>query len=220
MNTKGSSKKEIVHKWLSFGLLLGFVYYWLFTFSLVFFNKTTRTIAPRQSSLYYSFFNQNWRLFSSTKTYSNEVNLVVRKINDTTAADTIKLVSYNMAERKKYAPFNNYQEALDKMFIFIVADIGNLAEKKKLLLKKQFPGQDEIFYIKQTSAAIEKDSLHRENLTNLGNYSKYVLAQKKVNTTGKEFQLVIVHNYILPAKAPVASANNDETIFISTFKPL
>lgn len=220
MDTKGSCKKEIVHKWLSFGLLFGFVYYWLFTLGLVFFNTKTRTIAPRQSSLYYSFFNQNWRLFSSTKTYSTEVRLLVRKINDTTASDTIQLVSYNMAERRKYAPFNNYEEALDKMFIFIAADIGKLAEKKKQLLQKQFPGQDENFYVGQTSAAIEKDSLRRENLTNLENYSKYVLAQKHVTTAGKEFQLIIVHNYILPAKAPVASANNDETIFISTFKSL
>lgn len=220
MNTKSPGKKEIAHKWLSFGLLLAFVYYWLFTFSLVFFNKTTYSVAPRQYLFYYSFFNQNWRLFSSTKTYSDEVNLLVRKINSTAATDTIKLVSYNMAERRKYAPFNNYEEVLERMFILAATDIGTLAEKNVLRLKREFPGKEENFYITQASAAIEKNSLHSGHLTNLENYCKYVLSRKNIDTAGKEFQLVIVHNYILPAKPPVVSANNNATIFVSTFKAL
>jgi hypothetical protein len=220
MNIRAPFTKQIVHKWLSFGLLFGFVYYWLFTFSLVFFNKTTRTVAPRQSLLYSSFFNQNWRLFASTKPYNIEVNLVVKKINDTAVADTVQVVQYNMAERRRHAPFNNYQEALDKLFIFITLEMEKIAGQKKLLLKKQFPARDENFYTSEASAAIERDSLYREQIDNLNNYSKYVLAQKNIRTAGKAFQLEIVHKYILPAKAPVASGANTETIFVSTFKPL
>lgn len=222
MGTNETSKTEIVHKWVSCCLLLGFVYYWLFTFSLVFFNRPTRIAAPRQSLIYSSFFNQNWRLFAFTKEFSSDVKLVIRKVNDTAEATSISLVRYSMAEKRKYAPFNNYQDALEKMLHVIITDIEGQAEKRKLLLKKQFPGQQEDFYVHAASVNLENDSLRRQNLKNLRNYGKYVLAQKHIDTTASEFQLVIVHNYIKPAIAPVVSADhsNEEVIFISTFQPL
>lgn len=222
MNTKDIPIKKIAYKWISFFVLFAFIYYWIFTVSLVFFSKPTRLAAPTQSSLYSSLFNQNWRLFAFTKMYSTEVNVVVRKINDSTAADTIGIVSCSMAEKRKYAPFNNYEEALERMLAVLIADIGGKAERKKLILKKQSPGQHENVYVQEVSGEIEKDSFSQKNLSNLNNYAKYVLAHKHIDTSGKEFQLIIVHNYIKPVNTPVAAEKNanKEIIFISTYKPL
>lgn len=222
MNTKDTSIKKIAYKWISFFVLFAFIYYWLFTVSLVFFSKPTRLAAPTQSSVYSSLFNQNWRLFAFTKMYSTEVNVVVRKINDSTVADTIGLVSCSMAEKRKHAPFNNYEEALERLLAVLIADIGGKAEKKILLLKKQSPGRHENFYVQEVSREIEKDRFSQKSLSNLNNYAKYVLAYKHIDISGKEFQLIIVHNYIKPVNTTVVTERNEnkETIFISTYKPL
>jgi hypothetical protein len=222
MDKKGTPPSPNIYTWVSFCLLAGFAYYWLFTFSMVFLNRPTRAMAPRQSMIYSSFFNQNWRLFASTKKYSCEVNLVLKRKADSVVTDSIALVSYSMAQRRKKAPFNNYSEALERLLYVISTHIGESAKRKKEVFKKQVPLQNERFYVQETSLNLEKDSLHRANLKNLENYAKYVLAQEQVDTAGKEFQLILVRNYIKPALTPVITGanTNSEIIFVSTFKPL
>jgi hypothetical protein len=222
MNTNAASWKDVLFKWVSGCLLLAFVYYWLFTLSLVFFNRSTHAAAPRQSSLYASFFNQNWRLFAVTRNHSNELNFVVRTVGRLSETDTIPLVSYSMAKKKQYAPFNNYEDALERLLFLAMNDLENAAEKKKALVQKQFPGNNEMFYVQQGSMLVENNRYNQSTIKNLENYGKYVVRQQHADTSGKEFQLIFVQHYILPAIAPFVPADksNNDTIFISTYKPL
>jgi hypothetical protein len=221
MSTKDLSKKDTLYKALSFLLLAGFLYYWIFTISLVFFSKPTREAFPRQSLVYSSLFNQNWRLFSYTKKYSVQLNLVLRTINSSSTTDTINLASYIMAEKRKYAPFNSYEDALEKLVHSTVTSTGEDAAKKAAQLKKEVAGKDDFFYVEQSSAAIEKDNRNKDNLTNLENYARNAMLEMDIDTKGKEFQLIIFHHYILPSTAPGSQAfnTNDQTIFFSSYKP-
>ncbi len=221
MNIKYAPIKKIIYKWFSLCLLFSFVYYWVFTISLVFFNKPTREAFPRQSLVYSSLFNQNWRLFSYTKKYSVQLNLVVRTINSASETDTINLAGYIMAERRKYAPFNSYEEALERLVHTTITNTGEDAEKKTAQLKKEVTGKDDFFYVEQSSAVIEKDNRNKDNLTNLENYARNALHEMDIDTKGKEFQLIIFHHYILPSTAPGSQAfnTNDQTIFFSSYKP-
>ncbi|MES2850866.1 MAG: hypothetical protein V4685_17530 [Bacteroidota bacterium] len=221
MSTKDLSKKDTLYKALSFLLLAGFLSYWIFVISLVFFSKPTRDVFPRQSLFYSSLFNQNWRLFSYTKKYSVQLNLVLRTINNSSTTDTINLAGYQMAERKKYIPFNSYEEALERLVHTTITNTGKNAENKAARLKKEVAGKDDLFYVEQSSAAIEKDNRNKDNLTNLENYARHAMHEMGIDTKGKEFQLIIFHHYILPSTAPGSPVfnTNDQTIFFSSYKP-
>jgi hypothetical protein len=127
-----------------------------------------------------------------------------------------------MAKKKQYAPFNNYEDALERLLFLAMNDLENAAEKKKALVQKQFPGNTEMFYVQQGSTLVENNRYIQSTIKNLENYGKYVVRQQHADTSGKEFQLIFVQHYILPATAPVVPADksNNDTIFISTYKPL
>lgn len=222
MKPKAFFSKKILFKWLSYCLLLAFIYYWLFTMGLVFFNRATRTVAPRQSMLYTSFFNQNWRLFAITKTYSTELDFVTRQPGTNGKADTFQLVKYSIAQKKLYAPFNNYQDAMERLLFLSITDLSATAEKKRQLLIDRFPGKGSDFYRQQLTALLENDPAQQQLISNLENYGKYILAKAGQAISGKEFRMILFHRYILPATSPVTDPGNlnIDTVFISTYKPL
>ncbi|MFT3682325.1 MAG: hypothetical protein QM791_18870 [Ferruginibacter sp.] len=220
MNAK-ESPGSIAYKFLSICLLLGFIYYWLFTFGLVFSYRTVRKIAPAQTVVYSSLFNQNWRLFSFTKPYNSEADFIVRKITDPSKTDTIHLLGYSIEQRRKYAPFNYFPEALNRIIGRTLDHADNLLQTKKRLLQKQQPGQAEAIYLQAVSLQAETDSLLIPDLKNLKSYGKYILEKKQADTNGLEFQLRIVHKYIDPVKTfNIADSSKNRVVFISTFKSL
>lgn len=222
MNRKALFQKDILFKWLSYCLLLAFIYYWLFTMGLVFFNHATRTAAPRQSMLYTSFFNQNWRLFAITNTYSSELSFVTRQPGTNGMADTFPLVQYSIAQKKQHAPFNNYQDAMERLLFLAITDLSATAEKKRQLLMNTFPGKSTDFYTQQVTALLEKDPAQQQVISNLENYGKFILTKTGKTTAGKEFRMILFHRYILPAGYTDSAAGNRDidTVFLSTYKPL
>ncbi len=221
MQTANKPTYPIAYKWLSYGIVLAFVYYWLFTIAIIFLPKTINTVTPRQAVVYTAFVRQNWQLFAASKVYNRQLNVVLRDKITQQPTDTIDLVQYSIAEKRQQAPFNNYEDAIDHILYKEMNGLERQLAVKKKLLQQQFPGRADSFYMQQSSLLLEQDSL-QQNLQNLMNYAKYVLQKKKINTTNKEFQLTEVHKYIQPP-LPVYSIAGDSTaepLFISTFKNL
>lgn len=215
-------RKDLLFNVLCWVVLLGFVYYWAFTMAMVFFNRKTKSIAPQQARIHASFFNQNWRLFSKPKTYSKEINFIVRSINNPSVADTLYIEQYWMLQKRENAPFNSYEDAVERALNSILIDIDRIADAKKEYFLQQAQSSEENNAMLQLVNFLETDPHQKKNMTTLEQYGKYILTQKQIATSGKEFQMIFVRNYILPATAPLYQPGNInmEVIFTSAYKPL
>jgi|GEM_PF-1975260 len=215
-------KNKIAYKWLSYGIVFAFIYYWALTLGLIFFNKSIAETTPRQTAFYHSFWKQTWRLFAYTKLYNRQLNFIVRDKQDPSKTDTLDLVQYGIAEKRKHAPVNAYYDGLEQMVYWIMNDVEVQMLKKEKVLKQQYQAKPDSFYMRQANILVVADSLHQQAVQNLANYGRYVMNQLHRDTAGKEFQLVLVHKFIAPAKPPAGSicSGDEQTIFISPFKPL
>ena len=211
---------NIAYKWFSYFIVFAFAYYWMFTIGMIFLPKKMGTVSGRQAGIYGAFARQNWRLFASTKLYNRKLNLVIRDKANHLQTDTIDLVNYSISQKRKYAPFNNYEDAIDKLLYQQMNALEVQLLEKKAFLKTKFPNKPDSFYMLQSSALVDLDSLQQVNIQNLTDYGKYVLKQTEKNLAGKEFQLIQLHKFI-PPQIPVYSLPGDistEPIFISSFK--
>lgn len=213
-------KPPIVYKWLSWLLLLAFAYYWLLTFGLVLFSKTVSARFPHQTVLYRTFARQNWRLFAISKVYNRQMLLVTRSIQNPAATDTTDIVQYFLAIKRDAAPFNNYEDAMDRILYIVMNGVEMQMINYKKTLQQQNPNKPASFYLAQCSALVEADA-RQEGINNIVAFAKYMLKKKKISTAGKEYQLIITHKFIQPSSPPSGSVANGsiQTIFASTFKP-
>lgn len=220
MSAQEPARNNIAYKLLSYCLLAGFLYYWLFSLGLIFFNRSIHNAAPRQTAAYYTFFRQNWRLFAFTKIYNRELNFIVRDEANPSIADTIDVVKYFIAEKRSHAPFNNYYDGLDQILYWEMNGLETQLWEREKALKVQFPGKPDSFYMRQTNMMVLADSLHAGHLQNLVSYGKYVLQHMNKDTAGKEYQLILVHKFIAPKQPPAGSvaAGDEQTFFITPFK--
>lgn len=220
MDAAENSRYSIAYKWLSYLLVAGMVYYWLFTLGLIFFNKSLHNSTPRQTAVYNAFWHQNWRLFAVTKPYNRELDMVIRQKADPAKTDTIDLVKYSVAEKRKHAPFNNYEDALDHMLYGIMNGLEMQLYYKHLSLKKQYPGRPDSFYMRRGNQLLLADSLRQQRLQNLYQYGRYVMRQIQWDTAGKEFQLIVAHKFIPPQKPPESAVTEGDRkiVFVSPYQ--
>lgn len=222
MKPTGTTSYPVAYKWLSYCIVSVTVCYWLMTLALVFFRTQADAAAPRTALAYRTFCRQNWRLFAITKLYNRQMNFIVRDKQNPAKADTVDLVQSLLAEKRNYAPFNNYEDALDRILYLEMNDVEIRMIYWKNSLTKQFPDKATDFYLQQAVAKVEADSLHQQSIQNILAFGKYILQKKGWDTKGKEYQLHIVHRYIPPAtpKNPKAPGSDEQNIFISTYKAL
>ena len=221
MKLENSSIHNIAYKWLSCGIIVVVAYYWLLTFGVVIFSKTVATIAPNQTLLYRTFARQNWRLFAFTKVYNRQMNFIVRDKKNPAMADTTDLVQYLLVEKRAYAPFNNYQDALEKILYLEMNGIEAQMNKQHKIALDKYPAKPAIFYMEKAYAFTQADSLQQQNINNVIAYGKYMMQREKKDTTAKEYQINIIHKYIFPTRPqePTAPGSDEQLIFISTYKP-
>jgi len=215
-------KKNIAYQWLSWCLLIAFGYYWLFTIGLVLFGKSVSAIAPNQTVLYRTFARQNWRLFAISKVYNRQMLFITRDIQNPSVADTTDIVQYLLAVKRKAAPFNNYEDAMDRILYIVMNGVEIQMMHQKEKLQKQSPGQTPDFYLRECCLLVEADSARYKDIGNITAFGKYMMKEKGLPTNGKEHQLIITHKYIPPSKPAAQTVSNGDaqTIFVSTYKPL
>jgi hypothetical protein len=212
-----SSPHRIVYKWISYCLLVAFIYYWIFTIGMLFNRNGMSNVLPRQTALYTAFLHQDWQLFSGPKLYNRQLNFIVRDKQHPEKADTTDIVQYLLTKKRKYAPFNNYEDALDHMLYVMMNRFEKQLNTNKDLLKKQFPGQPDSVDVQKVSRLTETDSVNLQNLQNLIAFGKHVMLNEKKDTAKKEYYFTVAYQYILPQHPSEGSLNdgNIQTIFIS-----
>jgi hypothetical protein len=221
MKPAETTSNKIVYKWLSYCIAAIVVYYWLITFGLVFYSKPVSSVIPRQTFLYRTFCRQNWRLFAITKVYNRQMNFIIRDKQNPLKADTTDLVQYLLTEKREYAPFNNYEDALDRILYLEMNGVEVQMNEHKKKLKEQLPGNTAQFYLQQASLQVDSNTHHHQNIDNIVAYGRYMMQREKKDTAGKEYQFSIVHKYISPAlpKEPSTPGSDEQILFISTYKP-
>ena len=215
-----TTSNKIAYKWLSWCIVGIVIYYWFITFGLVFFSKPVSSAIPQQTFLYRTFCRQNWRLFAITKVYNRQMNFIIRDKQDPSKADTTDLVQYLLTEKRKYAPFNNYEDALDRILYLEMNGVEIQMNEQKKKLKDKFPDSTTTFYLQQACVQVDSNFRYHQNIDNIISYGRYMIQREKKDTTGKEYQLSIIHKYISPAlpKEPSTPGSDEQTVFISTYK--
>jgi hypothetical protein len=210
-----------VCKGCSLLVLLAFAYYWLITIGMIFFGPTISSLTPRQASFYRTFFRQNWGFFATGKIYNRQMNFIIREKENPSIADTIDLERYLITEKWAYAPFNNYQETLEKILFATMNGIEIQVNKEVTSAKQRFPGKSIEFYIQQASKTVLADSINRQPIANIIAFGKEAMKIKKMDSAGKEYQLCMIKKVIPPVHSrelPVTE-NSQQIIFISAYKP-
>lgn len=214
--------KRIANKSVSYLLLLLFAYYWVFTFGMIFYRDRMPALAPRQMTIYKSFLRQEWRLFEVPKLYNRHLNFIIRDRLDHSKTDTVDLVRYIIGQKIKFAPFNNYEDALDHILYNVMNKLEGQLNKQKEALQRQFPNRSDSFYVQQASLLVEADTVNPAPLQNLVGFGRHILQQEKMDASNKEYRLNLVYIYIPPQTAPPGSfsTGRQQTIFVSAFRPL
>ena len=148
------------------------------------------------------------------------MNVIIRDKQIPTLTDTIDLVQHLLAKKREHAPFNNYQDAMEKILYLTMNDVEIQVNRQKAVAKKQFPGRPGDFYMHQASMMVTADSLNQQGINNIVAFTKDIITAEKIDTVGKEYQLCIRHKYIPPAKpkGSFVEEGNRQTVFISTYK--
>lgn len=221
MISKQRNSYQVACKWLSLGIVALFIYYWVSSFLLAFFYSPVSSVIPRHTFFFRTFSRQNWRLFAVTKTYNRRMLFIIRDKNDPAAADTTDMVQYFMAERRKHAPFDNTEDALERILYSEMNSVEARLVVKRKELSEMYPGNTDTFYQRQAIQFIANDSLHQRNINNIIGYGKYIMSQEKKDPAGKEYQIIMTHKYIAPpgSSDPVIESGNETIVFISSYKP-
>lgn len=218
MKPKGPPVNIIAYKWVSYCLILAFIYYWIFTLGIILFHRPLLAITPRQAGLYKTFLRQEWRLFEIPKNYNRKMNLIVRDKQNPAQPDTIDLVLYLNTQKTKYAPFNNYEDALERLLFNIMNRLEAQLNENRAILQKKFPGRPADFYMQQSSLLTEADTLNSVNLQNIIAFGKHILKQEKINTAGKEYRLSFEYKLIPPQNAATPLQNDKQIIFTTAYR--
>ncbi len=221
MKQQETAGKLIAYKWYSYCAVAAFVFYWMVSISMLYLRDKVDKVAPKYTALHKTFWRQSWRLFAYTKMYNRQLNLIIRDQTDTFATDTIDIVQYSLAQKRKDAPFNNYEEGVDRVLYLIMNLVSASMDEKKKALKAHFPGNTDEWYITKASALIQADTAHPENLQNLEAFAKRMLEETNKTTNGKEFQLQMTHKFIPPQLPPAGTFSKGDVriIFQTGYKP-
>lgn len=203
----------IAYKWVSYGALLLFLVFWFFTFGLMYFKKTADKINPYINVAYKTFWRPNWRLFARTKLYNRQLNVILYD-SSRAARDTLDLVQHSLYLKRKYAPFNNYEEGLDRYLYVVMNNIEAALTKKKVMLRKEFPGNTEEWYVLKASQQLAEDNRETRDLKNLETYVMRMLLDKEINTGGKQYQLQMTYKFIPPQHPPAGNFNRGNATVI------
>lgn len=200
MEAVHQNKLPVAYKLASYFAIFCFLVYWFITSFMIAMPKTLKNVAPKTFYTYNVVIRQNWHLFSNPSVYNKHVLFVLRDKKNHDKTDTLNITKYFINERIARAPFNNYYDNLDHVLYRISHYLEGDNVKTINQLKKQDSLQTNLWYIQQSCSISVLKNPPITHFTNLIGMCKQVLVHEKINTAGKEYQLLIKNNYIPPHK--------------------
>lgn len=180
--------------------LLVFAGYWLFTLGITFLPASMARIFPRASMGYRAFIKQDWRLFSSTAGYNRKVMLVFYDTVPGAHADTFQLWEEIVALKKKAAPFNNSEDAVDHLFFQVVNGLERQVDEGKDHWYSLSPDQTDSFYVCRGSADIASDTIRASAFRSILVYGRSVYLRAGRSLPRGHCKMIVSRDFIAPLK--------------------
>ncbi len=185
---------------LLFFALMVFAGYWLFTLGMTFLPASFARVFPRVSLGYRAFIKQDWRLFSPTAGFNRKVMLVVHDTLPLAKADTFQLWEELVALKKRSAPFNNSEDAVDHLFFWCVNGLEHQVDDGKEHWHSLYPDQTDSFFVCRSSADIASDTTRASAFRSILVYSRSVyLRSGRVLPRGR-VEMIVSRDFITPLK--------------------
>lgn len=185
---------------LLFLALLVFAGYWLLTLGLTFLPATVSGFLPRVSRGYRAFIKQDWKLFSSTAGYNRKVMLVFHDTLPGAKTDTFQLWEELLALKKRSAPLNNSEDAVDHLFFWCVNGLEHQVDDGKEHWHSLYPGQTDSFLVRRSSADIASDTIRASAFRSILVYGRSVyLRSGRVLPRGR-VEMIVSRDFITPLK--------------------
>jgi len=180
--------KKVLYKLLPFIILLVFFFYWIANICGILSANTSQKNIGYSFPLLTKLSGASWRLFAPPFAYNDRMYLILRNKRTFEITDSIEILG---------------DIACQKM-IFI---------EYRGQLKKNSPGKTDSFYNAMAASETINNINGAQQIGTLTNYCKWLIAQKNLDTTGKEWKIALSQQKI----APFADRNNDG--FVSIDKP-
>lgn len=161
-------------------------------------------------------------MFAITKVYNRQMLFITRESANPSNSDTTDLVQFLLSEKRAYAPFNNEQDARDRILYILMNGIETRVHHFEKKFEDSLPGMQPSFYRQKAINYVSTDASQQEEINNILGFARYVMQQKKTDANAKEYQLIIKHVYIPPAKPadPTIPGGSEQILFTSAYKPL
>lgn len=214
MLRKGFSRELFSGKTLSRIVLLLFAGYWLFTLGMAFLPAAMARYLSLPSMAYRAFIKQDWRLFSSTSGYNRKVMLVFHPQQPGAVPDTFQLWERIVALKKKAAPLNNSEDAVDHLFFQVVNGLELRVDDAKERWYDRIPEQPDSVYVCRGSAEIAADTGSASPFRSILVYGRSVFLGTGRQLPGGTCELIVTRDFIPPLRPRAESWHSGQRQFM------
>ncbi|UAY50878.1 hypothetical protein [Ferruginibacter albus] len=179
------------YKTLSSIVVIAFVLFWIASAAFSISTSTPNDTLAKHFPGLSRRFSHTWALFYKNFDANDELTLLLRN-KKTGLTDTMNLMSENFSLKAKTAPFNQHYFILDKLLTHYVTVAKVKGQSFQKLINEDTLGKQSLPLLAQ------KDKAYQTALKTLDNYCRYVLLQKKTDTAGKEYKIMITTTYLKP----------------------
>ena len=201
-------------------LIIFFIFFWICTLPYITAGKTFFNRFPLLYNTYKLFVRQDWKLFYKPHPYNRHIQILLIDSLHPQHTDTIDLVKYIQTQKRRYAPFNNYEDGLDNLLFRASNYFESQLRQKKEQLKKENPAMADSLCNAVAVNYMETDHKTKVATDNITNFSKYLLRNMSVDTTGKIYRLVIFYEPIMPyySNEYLSDSYKIQTVYVSSLK--
>jgi hypothetical protein len=205
--------KKVLYKLLPFIILLVFFFYWVANICVILSANTSQKNIGYSFPLLVKLSGASWRLFAPPFNYNDRMYLILRDKRTSEITDSIELLENIAYEKRLHAPFNQHENIIDHLVNHAVGSLKTTLVEYRDQLKKANPNETDSFYKAMSSSETINDISGAQQIGTLTNYCKWLIAQKNIDTVGKEWKIALSEQKI----APFAERNNNG--FIPIDKP-
>ena len=190
--------KGSFYRLLSYFIIISFLFYWVLSTAMSVSLTTKENKLARTFPRFNRFFGHTWSLFVQSFDYDDRLYLVLRNKDTKVVTDSLELLKDISIQKIQHAPFNQHEYILDRLATHYATIIKHKTVEYGNALKNDFPNATDSFYNAQLIDLENKDALFNESLGTLDNFCRTTLAAKHIDTTGKEFKIIIKEKRIKP----------------------
>jgi len=212
--------KKSFYKFISHLIIPLFLIYWIGNTSLGLSFISSRNRLGEAFPTFNKLFGRSWNLFVKSIDFNDRMYLVLRDKTTKQQTDSLELLEELAIEKQQHAPFNQSEFIIDRLVNHYVNFIEHQRVKYLTLITK-YNRNIEVTELKKRLDSFEKnDPSFQAGQQTLFNYCKIALARKNIDTTNKEFKIVILEKKIQrfeDRKNPPATDNG--LLYLETLDP-